>query len=342
MYKSSVLASFQYGAQIGDKIYGISTMAGVLLEYDIISNEIRIVGTNERMRGKWAYSSHCCIYKRMFIAVSNLSNELLLYNLDNNECNFITLASAKNRIGTFSAIFIHKDVAIIIPKYDDVIILYNLINGTIETVDIKFTGTKYDVIVEEDCLFILYEAGKIIKVIINNMQSQCEYYDGTGKDIFRLGAFDGKLYGLSRQGDILQISDCNCCEKICGGLNQKNAPGCFIKTNKGFVVLPSLSKNIYLDNNGKWVLINEINDDFDRLDDPMRSFFEKYIKYNDDIIFLTKKLDRFLVINTNTAETKWVLPKMPMKWEYYEHINEVKVIENEWSLSDFLAMLKRG
>ena len=342
MKGAGLLSAFQFGTKVDNKIYGITIDSGVLVSYSIKDNEISIVGSDKEIYDVWTYSLNCCSGAGRLFFSANRGNEVLEYNLGKNTYKHHKLSGLNIGGGymCFIDIVFFNNKVYLFPRYDENIYKYNLNKG--ETFDIVSSiegGTERLCGCLDDYLFyILYNDGKLYTY---NMESDEINYLGKFDEIVgttKINMFGKELYAMKSHGDIWKL---NLFEssffQVTPCVSDDYSSGNFIKFDKQFIVLPGLSKELYAASDNYIEKIAEIPNDFERINDSGRGYFDRYIDCEDKYIFLGKRLSRYLSISKN-GEIIWIEPNCPSKEEYLSVNKEFNHIirEDTFTLIDYI------
>ena len=338
----SLMGSIQFGAQKDEKIYGISILGGVLIEYSMRNNKLRVVEEIEDIYLKWAYSSYCYFEDDTFYALSNLKNEILVYSFSDNTWRFVTLNGVRNAEGAFSGIFTHNKKIVIVTKYDKECITINPENERIDYIEIPDIDTIFYSIKKGQYLYCLLSTYKLVKINLDDYSCSTIIEGKVLEKVIKLDFCDKYIYALKVTGEIIIINYEGKKNMIIPPPEEEYKAGSFTLINRGIIVLPGVSKSIYMYSDNHWCKIAEVSDSYTCLADPPRGYFENYCLYENDFFFLTKKLGRFFVINKESGQTKWLVPEIIERRDFIKlYMDRDKIIrEDELDLCDFISLLK--
>lgn len=338
-----LLAAFDYGTKVDDNIYGVTISLGILVSYSINDNRLSIIGSDEQICGTWAYSLHGCSSKESVFFSANRGDELLEYSLTKNtfEHHVINGLNTGKGYMCFVGLAKHNNSIYLFPRYEETIIRFDLDRREFiyEKNKINNTADRRCGFQIEGCFYILYENGDIYSYNMDNNEVKHLGLFKECKEAIRLNVLDNKLYVLMKHGDIWVLDDTQLhFNQLTPAYSDSYSASNFIKVEKEFIVLPSLSDEIIRAKDGIVESIMVIPKEIDRLEDPGRGYFENCIDMADGYLFLTKRLDRFLLVDKHNGSLKWIKPDFPSREEFvkiYMNCNRI-LKEGMFKLADYV------
>ena len=210
-------------------------------------------------------------------------------------------------------------------RYSNDVIRINSITGDLKYIPLKtgISANKKSGIATNERYYFLYETGELF--CFNLSGENVEYFGCIHevKNVRRLEMIDGILHVLMRHGDIwaYDIGNNNTDQLVKKFSNEYDA-GSFVKTDYGFVILPRLSNEILVANEGIIKVLSIVPDSYPSLRymDKGRGLFEEWIEKDAGYLFLTKCLGDFLWVSKVSPCISWIKPFCPPDSEFRKYV----------------------